>query len=90
MGTFTAGTLSATTISGGTVSATDFSCTDCLDFPEFEDQLDLDASTDIAADNAEVLSITNTGTGNSFLVNPSIKLFLCSWTLRLKSFVTPT
>jgi len=28
----------------GTVSATDFSCTDCLDFAEFEDTLDLDTT----------------------------------------------
>ena len=40
-----------------------------LDFAQFEDQLDLDASTDILIDGAKVLSITNTGTGNSLLVN---------------------
>ncbi len=42
---------------------------DSLDFDKFEDQLDLDASTDIAADGTEVFSVTNTGTGNSFQVN---------------------
>lgn len=42
---------------------------DTLDFTEFKDALALDASTDIAVNNAEVFSITNTGTGNSFLVN---------------------
>ena len=47
---------------GGAVSA------DSLDFTEFKDAMALDASTSITADNAEVLSIVNTGTGNSFLV----------------------
>jgi hypothetical protein len=41
---------------------------DSLDFTEFLDAMALDASTSITADNAEVLSIINTGTGNSFLV----------------------
>jgi CRISPR/Cas system-associated exonuclease Cas4 (RecB family) len=41
---------------------------DSLDFDDFTDTMALDASTSIAADNAEVLSIVNTGTGNSFLV----------------------
>jgi hypothetical protein len=40
-----------------------------LDFSHFTNTMSLDASTDIAVDNAEVLSITNTGTGNSFVVN---------------------
>jgi trimeric autotransporter adhesin len=40
-----------------------------LDFSHFIDTMSLDASTSITADNAEVLSITNIGTGNSFLVN---------------------
>ena len=42
---------------------------DSLDFSEFKDALTLDASTDIAASGTNVLSITNTGTGNSFVVN---------------------
>ena len=42
---------------------------DALDFTEFKDAMALDASTDIAVDNAEVLSISNTGSGNSLLVN---------------------
>jgi CRISPR/Cas system-associated exonuclease Cas4 (RecB family) len=42
---------------------------DTLDFTDFKDAMALDASTDIAVDNAEVLSISNTGTGASFLVN---------------------
>jgi hypothetical protein len=41
---------------------------DSLDFDDFVDAMALDASTSITADNAEVLSIVNTGTGNSFLV----------------------
>jgi len=44
---------------------------DSLDFIDFEDQLDLDASTDIKAPagQAYVLSVTNEGSGNSFVVN---------------------
>ncbi len=44
---------------------------DSLDFDDFEDQMDLDASTDINAPSGQAytLSITNEGTGNSFLVN---------------------
>jgi hypothetical protein len=40
-----------------------------LDFSHFNDNMNLDLSTNITADNAEVLSITNIGTGNSFVVN---------------------
>jgi hypothetical protein len=40
-----------------------------LDFSHFADNMSLDASTTITADNAEVLTITNIGTGNSFVVN---------------------
>ncbi len=42
---------------------------DALDFTEFKDAMTLDASTDIAVTGTNVLSITNTGTGRSFLVN---------------------
>ena len=42
---------------------------DSLDFTEFKDAMALDASTDIAASGTNELSITNVGTGNSFLVN---------------------
>lgn len=42
---------------------------DSLDFTEFKDAMALDASTDIAIDGTEVLSVTNTGTGSSFVVN---------------------
>jgi len=42
---------------------------DQLDFDKFKDAMTLDASTDIAASGTNVLSITNTGTGNSFVVN---------------------
>ena len=41
---------------------------DSLDFDDFMDAMTLDASPSITADNAEVLSIVNTGSGNSFLV----------------------
>ncbi len=40
-----------------------------LDFTHFADAMTLDASTDIAASGTNVLSITNSGTGNSFVVN---------------------
>ncbi|MDD5290948.1 MAG: tail fiber domain-containing protein [Patescibacteria group bacterium] len=40
-----------------------------LDFSELADSLTLDASTDIAVTGSNVLSITNTGTGNSLAVN---------------------
>lgn len=42
---------------------------DVLDFTEFKDQLTLDANTDILIENTNFLSITNTGTGNSLVVN---------------------
>ncbi|QSH39715.1 tail fiber domain-containing protein [Candidatus Kaiserbacteria bacterium] len=63
--TNSSGVVSTTTVDGADVTA------DTLDFTEFKDALALDASTDIAADGTEVLSITNTGTGNSFVVNDS-------------------
>ena len=42
---------------------------DVLDFAQVADSLTLDASTDISVTSSNVLSITNTGTGNSFVVN---------------------
>lgn len=42
---------------------------DLLDFTEFKDALSLDASTDIAISGSQILSLTNTGTGDSFLIN---------------------
>ncbi len=42
---------------------------DSLDFSEFKDAMTLDASTDISITGTNVFSITNTGTGNSFVVN---------------------
>jgi hypothetical protein len=42
---------------------------DSLDFDKLSDNMSLDASTTITADGAEVLTVTNTGTGNSFVVN---------------------
>ncbi|MBY0385224.1 tail fiber domain-containing protein [bacterium] len=40
-----------------------------LDFDKLINAMTLDASTDIAASGTNVLSITNSGTGNSFVVN---------------------
>ncbi len=57
------GVLSTTTLSGSDITA------DSLDFTEFADALTLDASTDISVTGSNVFSITNTGTGNSFVVN---------------------
>lgn len=42
---------------------------DSLDFTDFADALTLDTSTDILVTGSNVLSLTNTGTGNSFVVN---------------------
>lgn len=54
----------------GTWAAPSFSITaDSLDFSDFKDVLTLDASTVIAASGTNVLSITNTGTANSLVVN---------------------
>jgi hypothetical protein len=57
------GTLSWSTIGAAGITA------DSLDFSEFQDQLDLDAATDILVSGSMVLSITNTGSGNSLVVN---------------------
>ncbi len=61
-----------TTNGSGVLSWTTPSTTpgaDSLDFTLFADAMTLDASTDIAASGTNVLSITNGGTGNSFVVN---------------------
>jgi hypothetical protein len=42
---------------------------DILDFTKFADAMALDASTSITADGAEVFSLINTGTGDSFVVS---------------------
>jgi hypothetical protein len=42
---------------------------DSLDFVHLTDTMTLDASTEIAVNGADVLSITNAGTGDSFRVN---------------------
>lgn len=47
--------------------ATDVICTDCLDFTEFVDAMSLDASTSIAMDGAETLTITNGSTANTVI-----------------------
>jgi uncharacterized protein YjlB len=63
--TNTAGGVLGTTTTLGAAYIT----ADALDFTEFQDQLDLDASADILITGSNVLSLTNTGTGNSFVVN---------------------
>lgn len=50
-------------------TASSLPAADSLDFSEFKDAMTLDASTNIAASGTNVFSITNTGTGNSFVVN---------------------
>lgn len=40
-----------------------------LDFSEFKNALTLDASTDVAVTGSNIFSITNIGSGNSFVVN---------------------
>ncbi len=59
------GTLTWATLGAAAISA------DSLDFTEFKDAMTLDASTDIAVSGTNVLSITNSGTGNTLLVNDS-------------------
>ncbi|MBI2474906.1 hypothetical protein HYV69_00560, partial [Candidatus Uhrbacteria bacterium] len=51
----------------GTATVSDLSCVDCLDFTELSDTLALDTSTSITQDGAEVLTITNSGTGNTIV-----------------------
>ncbi len=51
----------------GTVSATDVTCTDCMDFTELEDTLDLDAALTLnQTTNAWTQSYTGTTTGYSY------------------------
>jgi hypothetical protein len=63
-------TVTVTATLGSTISSSEVD-DDALDFDKFQDQLDLDVSTDINAPSGQayVLSITNEGTGNSFRVN---------------------
>ena len=66
--------LTTSTSWGGDLTGTGASPTvaaNVLDFTEFSNTMALDASTDIAIDNAEVFSLTNTGSGYSFIVNDS-------------------
>jgi fibronectin-binding autotransporter adhesin len=61
-----------TTNGSGVLSWTTPSTTpgaDSLDFSHFADAMTLDVSTDIAASGTNALSITNSGTGDSFRVN---------------------
>ncbi|NBU58521.1 MAG: hypothetical protein EBS23_01840 [Betaproteobacteria bacterium] len=60
--------LSSGTLAAGNIDASRITA-DTLDFTEFKDAMTLDASTDILASLTNVLSVTNTGTGNSFVVN---------------------
>ena len=59
------GTLTWATLGAAAISA------DSLDFTEFKDAMTLDTSTDIAVSGTNVLSITNSGTGSTLLVNDS-------------------
>ncbi len=63
-------TISANAVEGSMVAD------DTLDFDDFSDTMSLDASTSITADGTEVLSIVNTGTGNSFVVNDGVNNFI--------------
>ncbi len=63
-----------TNTSGGVLGTTStigagYITADSLDFTELKDAMTLDASTDIAIAGSNVFSLTNTGTGNSFVVN---------------------
>lgn len=63
-----------TNTSGGVLGTTttlgaSYITADSLDFTEFKDALTLDASTDISVTGTNVFSLTNSGTGNSFVVN---------------------
>ena len=60
---FSGTTLSLSAIQANSIAA------DSLDFTEFKDAMSLDASTDIGVSGTNVLSITNSGSGNSFTVN---------------------
>lgn len=62
---------SSVTFSGDTVNATDFACTDCLDFNEFEDTLDLDAALTVnQTTNTWAQSYTGTSSnGLSYTAN---------------------
>jgi hypothetical protein len=64
-----------TTNGSGVLSWTTVSTTpaaDSLNFTEFADNMVLDVSTDISVTGTNVLSITNSGTGNSFRVNDDV------------------
>ena len=65
-GRFPALTGEVTTSAGSLVTSV---ADDALDFSELKDAMTLDAPTDIAVTGTDVLSITNTGTGSSFVVN---------------------
>lgn len=45
---------------------------DSLDFTDLKDALSLDASTDIAFGGSDTFSLTNSGSGNSFVVNDAL------------------
>jgi hypothetical protein len=60
--------LGGTTPSWGSVPGSAITAND-LDFAQFKDAMTLDASTDISITGSNVFSLTNTGSGNSFVVN---------------------
>jgi len=55
--------------STGVITVTATAAANSLDFTELKDAMTLDASTDVLATGTNVFSHTNTGTGNSFVVN---------------------
>lgn len=70
LATLTAGSgISIASNSGGISISNTGVASNTLDFTELKNALTLDASTDIASTGSNVFSLTNTGTGLSFLVN---------------------
>lgn len=61
------------TIFGATISATDLTCTDCLDFTDFEDTLDLDAALTLNQ-STNTWSQTYTGTSSTGLTYTATSL----------------
>ena len=52
-------------VSAGSITATDFSCTNCLDFSEFADSMNLDSATTFFGTAGETLSLTRFATTGS-------------------------
>ncbi|QQR81480.1 MAG: hypothetical protein IPJ69_05005 [Deltaproteobacteria bacterium] len=60
--------ITSTTILNGTIVENDIAA-DTLDFPTLSDNLTLDASTNISESGTNTLSITNSGSGSSLIIN---------------------